>query len=185
MKRFNICIAMLAAMPLAAMLAMPQPTSADARFPPIATPLPGLRPSPNVLRWACPDLAAQDLTATIVQKTSQFTGRIEMAGTIRNIGLVEYRSTRRQQSVQLVELPQGGAPIIVAQQSFETLASGANLQLRYRRNWDAALEFPPAYRLQVSFDPDIRQDENPANDDCKSGNDMRELHGEDISRLFP
>lgn len=45
-------------------------------------------------------------------------------------------------------------------------------------------EFPPNYRTIIVYDPDIRMDGNPNNDDYNVGNKDRSRSGTGINDLF-
>lgn len=140
---------------------------------------------PIVLK--CPDLAAS-VDFSIGFKTSAFAGRVNIVGKVKNVGGVAYESRPNQQTALLYEIVPGKQPRLVARQAFQNLAPGAEITVRFGRAWNASSpaegEFPPSYRLVISFDPDIRTDGNPKNDDCNPANDVRERSGADINAML-
>ncbi|MCS7021256.1 MAG: hypothetical protein NZU63_05450 [Gemmataceae bacterium] len=88
----------------------------------------------------------------------------------------------------MYEVPLGGRPRLVARLPFERLNQGQELRVRVIRTWDASSpaegEFPPSYRLVIAYDPDIRLDGNPHNDDVDLHNNTLERSGDAINRLF-
>ncbi len=50
-------------------------------------------------------------------------------------------------------------------------------------NWRTSVEFPPNFKLYLSYDPDIRMDSNPQNDDAIMTNNMRELSGMKLNAI--
>ena len=103
---------------------------------------------------------------------------------IRNVGRAAYVSGPRQQSVELIEESPGTPPRAVASRTFTNLAPNGTLRLVHRRGWDTGTEFQPRYRLRLAYEPDIRTDANPRNDDCGLGNNEAVLEPERINALF-
>lgn len=137
---------------------------------------------------AQPDPAAIAVDFRLVRRTGRFTGQVEIVGTIRNVGTADFISGKGQQGIQLYEEVPGARPRLVASLPFERLNQGAELQIRYTREWNASSpaegEFPPTYRLQISYDPDIVLDGNPKNDDSNWRNNSRERSGSAINDLL-
>ncbi|HEY8075254.1 MAG TPA: hypothetical protein VIF62_14115 [Labilithrix sp.] len=162
-------------------------TAASADPLPIApispAPVPTLR-NPPVLTLMCPDPAAASIDYALVSRATQFSGQVRITGTVRNVGGAAYVSGPNQQLALLYEVPIGGRPVLVAQRAFQNLAPGEAVQVSFTRAWSAAIEFPPTYRLIVTYDPDIRLDGNPKNDDCNGGDNVRDRAGSEISALF-
>ncbi len=52
------------------------------------------------------------------------------------------------------------------------------------RSWNIADEFPSTFRLVIVYEPDIRNDGNPKNDDCRMNNNTLERTGADMNPLF-
>jgi hypothetical protein len=131
----------------------------------------------------CPDPAAQRIDFSIVSRTSQFRGRVRIVGVVKNVGLAAYESGPNQQSAQLYADGK-----FLVQQAFQNLAPSQEVTVTYERNWDASSpaegEFPPTYKLLIVYDPDIRLDGNPKNDECTSANNKKERSGADINALF-
>jgi hypothetical protein len=165
-------------------VASAEPIKPTAPLAPTAKlPLKPLKP----VKLQCPDLAAS-VDFSIAMKTSQFAGRVDIVGKVKNVGGAAYESGPNQQTVLLYEIVPGAQPRLVARQAFQNLAPGAEVSLTYRRSWDASSpaegEFPPSYKLVISYDPDIRLDGNTKNDDCNPSNDVRERSGADINAMF-
>ncbi len=146
-----------------------------------------LRPGPQIqlppdrLRLACPDPAAAELRLTNIRVRSEGSARhydFDVVGTIRNLGAAAWSSGRGQ---QVAGLKRGAAT--VASRDFVSLAPGASFTLTTRMSLYSADEFPPGVELSIGYDPDIRLDGNPANDDCRSGNNLRRLSGHELLRL--
>lgn len=136
----------------------------------------------------CPDPAVQRIDFAIVSKTSQFSGKVRITGVVKNVGFEPYISGPNQQEVFLYEGPMGGTPRLVARQKFQNLNPGQEVRVVYERNWDASSpaegEFPPSYKVIITYDPDIRMDGNPKNDDCNMNNNQKERSGTEINALF-
>ena len=135
-----------------------------------------------------PDLAAQSIEFSLSERTSQFSGRVAIVGTVSNVGQGPFWSSPGQQQAQLYEVPLGGTPRLVASQSFQNLAPGETVDVIYQRDWNSASpaegEFPPSYRLIIAYDPDISLDGNPNNDDSNSNNNRIERTGTDMNIIL-
>ncbi len=156
---------------------------------PLASPKPqlpaGLQPP-----GPCSDPALRPLTFRIVERTPgrRFQGKVSLIATVENVGKGEYRSRSDQQQIQLFETPRGGQPRMVASREFGNLAPGQKVDLVWTRPWDASSpaegEFPPSYEAKIVYDPDIRADGNPANDECSAGNNAARLNGKSINEAM-
>lgn len=171
---------------LGLVLAIAAAPSAVAQFTPIPLErrFPGssqMQLDPSLLRRNCPDLAAEAIEFRLLARDSvrRFEGRVRVMGTVRNRGAVAFESGINQQSVQLYENDR-----LVASQPFQTLAPRAAVQVSFTRPWSAAMEFPPTYKLVISYDPDIYLDGNPKNDDCAGYNNRLERSGIEVHELF-
>jgi hypothetical protein len=142
--------------------------------PPSETPPPETPP---------PDPAAQRIDFSLISQESQFQGRVRIVGVVQNIGQGAFESRQGQQEVQLYENSQ-----LIASTPFQNLSPGQEVEVVYERNWDTSSpsegEFPPTYRLVITYDPDIEMDGNPRNDDTNNSNNTKERSGSDINRLF-
>lgn len=136
----------------------------------------------------CPDPAVQRIDFSIVSRTSQFSGKVRITGVVKNIGMESYISGPNQQEVFLYEGPMGGTSKLVARKKFQNLNPGQEVTVTYERQWDASSpsegEFPPSYKVIIVYDPDIRLDGNPKNDDCNMNNNQKERSGTEINALF-
>ena len=146
-------------------------------------PLPAPKP---VLQ--CPDPAVTSIDFALVSRASRFAGQVQVTGKVKNVGAAHYVSRPDQQVVQLYEIAPGGRPRLVAQRAFQNVAPGEELSVSFTRAWDASSpaegEFAPTYRVVIAYDPDIRLDGNPRNDDCNARNDARDRSGADINAMF-
>jgi hypothetical protein len=130
-----------------------------------------------------PDPAVQPIGFQIVSCKSRYTARIRITGVITNRG-GPFESRSGQQSVVLYE----GQRQLVAKKPFQNLAPGASVNVVYERDWNSSSpsegEFPPTYKLIISYDPDIRMDGNTKNDDTVSANNSTERSGREINDLI-
>lgn len=142
------------------------------------------------MRRFCPDPAAYEIRFEIVNRTSQFNGRVRITGIVKNVGGKAFKSGPHQAKAYLYQLPPGATTggTIVAQREFTNLAVDATFSLTYERNWRSSSaaegEFPPTYRLLITYDPDIYMDNNKDNDDCNQGNNKKDRSGSEINDLF-
>ncbi len=140
------------------------------------------------------DPAAFEIRFEIVRRDSQFRGRIRITGVVKNIGNKAFQSDPNQAAAYLYQLPPGVPPAtatggtIVAQQKISNLAPGATINLSWERDWNSSSpnegEFPPSYRLLISYDPDIYMDANKNNDDCNQNNNKKERSGTEINDML-
>lgn len=119
------------------------------------------------------DLTASSINFTVTNCKDRFNGTVKIEGVVKNTGGLAWTSGANQQSVLLYE-DNGGRLQLVATQSFQNLAPGAEIKVSYSRAWNrsspAEGEFPPKYVLVIGFDPDIYIDGNDNNDDSNYSN---------------
>ncbi len=163
----------------------PLPVAPVKPVSPITTAIP-LPRTPILL--ACPDPSASSIDFALVSRATRFTGRVRVTGTVKNVGGAPYVSGANQQLALLYEIPLGGRPRLVAQRAFQNLAPNEVATVTFDRDWNASSpaegEFPPNYRLVISYDPDILLDSNPKNDDCGASNNTRERSSSPVNALF-
>lgn len=141
-------------------------------------------PHQLTLRPNCPDLAALQIK---VEKISggAYSGKIKITGIVKNIGRKDFVSNPAQMSIALYEVRPGGATVLRKKASFANIPAGRTAQLApYYTNWYTGNEFPSNFRLVIMYDPDISMDNNPRNDDCNSGNNVKEVTGYTIHNIF-
>src|SRR5262245_33899036 len=173
----------------AASLFLTSIASADVPKPLPSTPvLPVLPIKPLLLQCQGPDPAAVSLNFAVSARTTRFAGRVRITGTVKNIGTAPYISGPEQQLVNLYEMVPGGPSRLVASRRFQNEAINEEITVSYERAWNSSSpaegEFPPTYKLIVTYDPDIRLDGNTKNDDCNGANNARERSGGDINAMF-
>jgi hypothetical protein len=154
-------------------LAAPPPGSGGATVP-------GSRPGAIC---SGPDLVAKEIKFQVIRRTSKFAGRVRITGIVRNIGNKPYISNPNQQGVSLYEVD--GTRRSVGDKTFQNLRPGQEVKVVFERDWSASNEFPPKYAMEITFDPDIRNDGNLNNDDCNLSNNTLERDGAAINALFP
>lgn len=136
------------------------------------------------------DLAADSLDFKLVRRDCEFSGLVRITGVVKNVGKGNFDSGRGQQSAALYQDgPTGTASKTpVARVQFEDLAAGETVEVTYDRTWNASSpnegEFPPTYRLQILWDPDILIDGNDNNDDTNPSNDKITRSGSDINDMI-
>jgi len=145
-------------------------------------------PTPIRVLPQCADPAATQIDYSLVSRASRFQGRVRITGKVKNLGAQNFESRPGQQSIQLVETVPGGRPRIVATLPFVNLTSGQEISVSFDRNWNSSSpaegEFPPSYKIVLSYDPDIYIDGNTKNDDCVGSNNTKERAGSDINALL-
>lgn len=149
-------------------------------------------PGGAVTAIQCIDPAAFDVSFAVVRRDTQFRGRVRITGTVKNIGTAAFTCNpgTQQASAHLYELPPGATSggTLRAHTDFSSLAVNGTVTVTYERDWDSSSpsegEFPPSYKLMIVYDPDIRLDGNPANDDCHMNNNDKSRSGTEINALF-
>jgi hypothetical protein len=126
----------------------------------------------------CSNPAAYRVDFNLLPKHTKFTGRVSITGVIKNLG-GSYETRPNQQLMSLYEDSR-----MVASAPFGNLAPGQEASVNYQRDWNVSTEFPPTYKLIISYDPDILLDSNKQNDDCNNGDNNKTRSGVEINRLF-
>jgi hypothetical protein len=129
-----------------------------------------------------PNLTAKEIKFQVIRRTSQFAGRVRITGIVRNTGNKPYLSNANQQGVSLYEV--NGTKKLVGDKTFQNLRPGQEVKVVFERNWRSSDEFPPKYLMEITFDPDIRNDSNINNDDCDASDNSLERPGENVNALF-
>lgn len=127
----------------------------------------------------CPDPAVQEIKFEIVQKYSDFRGKVRITAVIKNIGA----DFNCDALLVLSERPIGSsAPTHSESVSFNSLTSNEELTVVYERDWNASSpnegEFPPDYFCYISYDVDV-----PCQD-CSFTNNTKTESGSKINALF-
>jgi hypothetical protein len=149
---------------------------------------------PEIFKSLGPDPSAHEIKFEIVERYSQFKGKIRVTGIVMNIGPKTFQASPQQAKAILYELPSGvqpeHAPIgkIVDQKEFTSLAPKETLELTYELDWNSSPAaqgaFPTSYRLLIKYDPIIFKDDNPNNDDCNRDNNKKNRSGMWINKLL-
>ncbi|MHA7058627.1 hypothetical protein ACWGOQ_0015490 [Aquimarina sp. M1] len=137
------------------------------------------------------DLEASSITFSIVRDgSSDFTGTATITGTVTNTGESDFNSSTGQQAILLYQRNLG-APApgdLVGTVNFTDLAVGETLTVSYMRPWNSSSpaegEFPPDYRIVLSYDPDIFIDGNDHNNDEDLSNNDLTVSGSGINDIF-
>jgi hypothetical protein len=144
-------------------------------------------PKPKVRTGgSCPDLALSGVEVRSLSRDSQGQYFFRLAATVENRGGVDYSSTRGQQLVEIYQVPTGGSARRLGQFDFDSVAAGSrNVVATYDvLRWRTSQEFPPSYRFDIVFGPDISADGNAANDDCSKSNNSTTISGQDINSII-
>ena len=146
---------------------------------------PILQPQPQFPRpiLQCIDPATESINFQIIRRDTQFKGKVRITGVMKNIGTLPYQSNPNQQALLLYENNK-----LVKRTSFQNLSPGSAMTIAYDRDWNSSSpaegEFPPEYKLLITYDPDIRLDGNPRNDDCRNSNNQKVASGQSINQLL-
>ncbi len=134
-------------------------------------PLPGPFPRPLPQPAACPDPGIASLRVTDVRFRDGRVPVMTIEVKVRNMGRADYVSRRGQQSVMV---DNGNGRRLLARHRFTSLGAGRWFSFRFRHEFIGG-EFVAPIRARLSYDPDIRIDGNPRNDDCNLRNNSLTL----------
>lgn len=124
------------------------------------------------------DPAVTALSVRLLKKLSAHEARIAIVGYVKNIGNKDFKSSPNQQSATLVQkIPGVRVPELLMQRKFTVLPAGEGFIVSHTLNWRPSQEFPPSFELYLNYDPDIRLDDNPQNDDAISTNNSKQIDG--------
>ncbi|WP_071673412.1 hypothetical protein [Nioella nitratireducens] len=135
----------------------------------------GIRVQPGLLTVQCPAPAVRSFTARRLGG-----GMVRIEAEIANVGGAPYRSHGGQQFVAMRTA--SGAPI--GQRDFVNLDPGESFVFATERRWNPASEFLEGFGVAITYDPDIRLDANPQNDDCRMADNTASLSPAEINALF-
>src|SRR5207248_5610568 len=116
-------------------------------------------------------------------------GTAKITAMVQNVGDATYDTRPGQQNVQIFEVPPSGVVPMIPKKTcdFGTLRPGVTYRGEYERPWDtmaAEGSAPPSYKAMIVYDPDIRTDGNPKNDDIYLKDNQLQLPGARINELF-
>jgi hypothetical protein len=130
------------------------------------------------------DPAVTALKVRMLKRLSPYEARIAIIGYVKNIGNKDFKSSPNQQSATLVKkIPGVRAPQLLKQRKFTVLPAGKGFTVSYVMNWQTSQEFPPSFELYLNYDPDIRLDGNPQNDDAVSTNNSKQIVGGKLNAI--
>ena len=141
------------------------------------------QPSPLInTAKRCPDPAIlnRKIDLIIGDRYDENTSSYTLKATIRNVGGSPYISNPKQQEIMLIEKEFSKPDRVVLRQPFRNLSPGQDITVTYRSQITRYNEVYPypverVYELSIVYDPDIRIDGNPQNDDCRSSNNKVSL----------
>lgn len=123
----------------------------------------------------CPAPAVQSITARRL-----VGNQIRIEAVIKNVGGLNWTSNRFQQAAMIGD----AFGNLGTKQDFTNLPAGNSFTLTMQTTWNPAHEFPSGFTASIAYDPDIYIDGNPANDDCRRGDNARTITPAEINALF-
>lgn len=192
----SAAILTIAAVTPAALAADPVPTkpiikpmlkpAAPAALPGVRAPAAATLPGAAKVRIGCPDPSVQ-LRVGWPGRNADGTYTFKLLANIVNKGGATFRSNRNQTQIALYE---GGRML-----KTEPFASNRATVVEYAPGqgdshvyavprWNPNSEFLDEFRAQLSYDPDVRVDGNPDNDDCRAANNTTRLTPAEIRRVL-
>ncbi len=146
--------------------------------------------NPKILQNArltkkCPDLAVVDIKFSIVRKYSQFRGKVRITGVVKNVGNADYISHPNQ---QMIVMDMGDPTHPLKTKNFQNLKAGETITINYEMDWNSSSpnegEFPPTFKVYLTYDPDIGADNLKTNDDCNPNNNSMSKSGKAINDML-
>jgi hypothetical protein len=130
---------------------------------------------------ARPDLAAS-LSISNIHRNSDGSYRFDLNAHVMNRGTGKYLSQPNQQSLGLFE---SAGQHSLRQAAFGNLNPGQRFSITQRiaHYWPSA-EFFTGYQVSLTFDPDIRSDNNSNNDDNNPRNNSATLSQDQLNHLL-
>ena len=139
----------------------------------------------KVLRARGIDPAVVSLDFSILRRRGQHRGRVRISGVVKNVGSKPFLNKGRPGAAG-IQLYQGNR--LVRNVTMRDLAPGETQRIHYDRNWNSSSpsegEFPPSFKLLITYDPDITMDSNEDNDDSNMNNNRIQKSGSEINDLF-
>jgi hypothetical protein len=130
---------------------------------------------------ARPDLAVS-LGISNVHRNSDGSYDFDLVAQVLNVGTGKYLTAANQQSLGVFE---NVGHHNLRQASFGNLNPGQRFSTTQRiRHYWKSTEFFTGYRSEIAFDPDIRIDNNSANDDSNPRNNSASLSQEQVNRML-
>lgn len=128
----------------------------------------------------CPNPRVKEVKAQVLSQNSRYA-QVRITAVVENAGQVEYRSNPRQQSITLARDGRR-----VSTQGFTVIRPGNRFYVTYDETVSVHGygEFTPTFHAYLSYDPDIRIDGNPANDDCRANDNRKSLSGNVVNALL-
>ena len=143
---------------------------------------PGLKPiKPGRLQKTCVNPAIVELQVGIIRRDprNRFQGTIQAKAVLNNRGNADYVTNPNQQSVQ-IHLGRR----LLKNERFGNLRKGETKIIAVQLPWNAAGEFQENLTARIVYDPDIRMDGNPRNDDCNMRDNSKTVTPAQVNRLF-
>ncbi len=132
--------------------------------------------------YAGPDLQVRVwVDARSVHQNPNHTYNFIIRGQLKNVGNADYVSRRNQQVMFMHEV---GRSHHITDWHFSRLNRGQVMNVHIPVTNHPGGEFVPAYELALSFDPDIYQDGNRANDDRNRRNNQSKINSRTLSNYF-
>jgi hypothetical protein len=133
----------------------------------------------------CPDPAITELRVGWPAKNPDGTYTFRVVAIVTNVGQAPFESARRQTGITLKEGPRVLSSGVWPSRMAETIALArgeAFSQVATVTRWSPTSEFLTDFTAELSYDPDIRMDSNPKNDDCGAGNNRKVLTVAEVRR---
>lgn len=142
---------------------------------------------PGIVRGnACPDPAVE-LRLGWPRRNADGTYTFHLLAIIKNQGQARFHSNRSQTKITLYEGHTVRKSGVWASRAYSTVTlepgQGASENVVIQ-NWNPNSEFLADFSAQISYDPDIRTDGNPENDDCNMGNNSARISVAEAKRIL-
>ena len=120
--------------------------------------------------------------------TLSLAGAAQQAERTTQPGQQTERKTKVMEADKQVERQTTADKPLVRQTTTTSKGDGPVVRVQFDRDWDSRSpnlgEFPPSYRLVITYPSKLPGDNNPRNDDCNLNNNVKTRSGADINTLF-
>ncbi len=128
----------------------------------------------------CPDLKADKVDFEIIREKTSHILEVRVTGVIKNVGSQTYTSGANQQSINLYL---DRTLMMQRKTGLTSLAPGATASVSFVTEFYKNNEFPPTAKVVISYDPDIKNDGNSMNDDCRNANNSLSRSMADVNNI--
>jgi len=129
------------------------------------------------------DLAVQDMSVKVDRSYPGGSADLSIILNVKNVGTVDFVSNEGQQVIQLLSRTWTWS-LLANEPLPTTIRAGEMKSFLFRGvpgRWNPGTAIESSFLARLAFDPDIRMDSNPENDDARKSNNSATLTRSDIN----